>query len=154
VAGVWRDVLPPAVFFKSIGTLTNTVVQEMVSSVLCLQDISSDEAGELHSLFSLFTSRLCDAFVTSRDAEAFSVKPMDEGGKQQMRANLLKYGRKVVMLEQIMAVLDASLQVIVDLWAAGKGPLADELTADQVKHLMRALFQNTEKRASALAKIK
>lgn len=126
----------------------------MVSSVLCLQDISADEAAELHSLFSLFILRVRDAFVTSPNSEGMVVKTGDEDSRQQARANLLKYGRKVAMLEQVMVVLDASLQVIVDLWAAGKGPLANELTADQVKHLVRALFQNTEKRASALTKIK
>lgn len=126
----------------------------MVSNVLCLQDISADEAAELHSLFSLFILRVRDAFVTSPNSEGLVVKTGDEDSRQQARANLLKYGRKVAMLEQVMVVLDASLQVIVDLWAAGKGPLANELTADQVKHLVRALFQNTEKRASALTKIK
>lgn len=39
-------------------------------------------------------------------------------------------------------------------WADGKGPLAEEFSAAEVKSLIRALFQNTERRAAALAKIK
>lgn len=39
-------------------------------------------------------------------------------------------------------------------WADGKGPLAAEFSAAEVKSLIRALFQNTERRAAALAKIK
>ena len=39
-------------------------------------------------------------------------------------------------------------------WSDGKGPLALYFTADEAKALVRALFQNTEKRAVVLASIK
>ena len=39
-------------------------------------------------------------------------------------------------------------------WAEGKGPLAVEFSGPEMKSLVRALFQNTERRAVALAKIK
>ena len=38
-------------------------------------------------------------------------------------------------------------------WCQGKGPLATWLTPHQVKQLIRALFQNTEKRAQLLTQI-
>ena len=123
----------------------------MTSNVLCLQDISSDEAAELHTLFSMFVTRVQECFALH--SQAVNSQCSDES-QTVARANLLKYARKVTMLEQLMAVLDASLQIIVDLWSNGKGSLANEFTADQIKHLIRALFQNTEKRANALAKIK
>ena len=34
------------------------------------------------------------------------------------------------------------------------GPLAAEFTAEQVKHLIRALFQNSDRRAALLARIR
>lgn len=39
-------------------------------------------------------------------------------------------------------------------WANAKGPLAVEFSSSEVKSLIRALFQNTERRAVALSKIK
>ena len=39
-------------------------------------------------------------------------------------------------------------------WGGGKGHLGMEFQAEQVKQLIRALFQNTERRAAVLAKIK
>lgn len=39
-------------------------------------------------------------------------------------------------------------------WADAKGPLALEFSSSEVKNLIRALFQNTERRAVALTKIK
>ena len=35
-----------------------------------------------------------------------------------------------------------------------QGPLAMVFTADELKHLIRALFQNTERRAAVMAKIR
>jgi len=47
--------------------------------------------------------------------------------------------------------LNASLREIEDRWADGKGPLANEYTPDEVKRLIRALFQNTDRRATILS---
>lgn len=38
-------------------------------------------------------------------------------------------------------------------WADGKGPLADELKLEQIKSLLKALFQNTDRRAALLKHI-
>lgn len=55
---------------------------------------------------------------------------------------------------QVQFVLGASLHEIDDRWADGKGPLAVELSPTEVKQMIRALFQNTERRAVVLAKIR
>lgn len=57
-------------------------------------------------------------------------------------------------LLELIKILEASLRDIQDRWADGKGPLAHEFTAIQVKQLIRALFQNTERRAALLTTIK
>ena len=51
-------------------------------------------------------------------------------------------------------VLKANLHELEDCWASGKGPLANEFTPDEVKRLIRALFQNTDRRAGVLSRIK
>lgn len=55
---------------------------------------------------------------------------------------------------ELIIVLGASLQDIENRWAQGKGPLAHEFTPDEAKQLVRALFQNTDRRAKVLARIK
>lgn len=42
---------------------------------------------------------------------------------------------------------------IVEQWADGKGVFSLNYKADEIKHLIRALFQNTDRRANALARI-
>lgn len=55
---------------------------------------------------------------------------------------------------ELIVILGASLQDIENRWAQGKGPLAHEFTPDEAKQLVRALFQNTDRRAKVLARIK
>jgi centromere/kinetochore protein ZW10 len=56
----------------------------------------------------------------------------------------VRYVRKWNRFTEIIVVLNASLREIEDRWASGKGPLANEYTPDEVKRLIRALFQNTD----------
>lgn len=42
---------------------------------------------------------------------------------------------------------------ILELWADGKGPLTLNYKSEEIRHLIRALFQNTDRRANVLASI-
>ena len=56
--------------------------------------------------------------------------------------------------QELQHLLGASLKDIEDRWASGRGPLAAHFAADEVKQMIRALFQNTDHRAAILARIK
>ena len=56
-------------------------------------------------------------------------------------------------LEQLKTILNGSLKQITELWCEGAGILTANYTAEEVRHLIRALFQNTDRRAMALASI-
>lgn len=58
-----------------------------------------------------------------------------------------------VKLQQLKMILNSSMVNIVDHWADGKGPFTMHYKAEEIRHLIRALFQNTDHRASALAAI-
>ena len=51
-------------------------------------------------------------------------------------------------------ILKASMREIEDRWTNGKGPLANEFKVEEVRRLVRALFQNTDKRAEMLTRIR
>jgi len=55
---------------------------------------------------------------------------------------------------ELIKLLGASLKEIEIRWGNGKGPLAQEFTAPQVKQLIRAIFQNTDRRSNLLASIR
>ena len=50
-------------------------------------------------------------------------------------------------------VLNASLQEIGEQWCDGAGILTANYNAEEIRHLIRALFQNTDRRAKALYSI-
>ncbi|NXN09957.1 ZW10 protein, partial [Indicator maculatus] len=141
---VWQDVLPVNVYCKAMGTLLNTALSEVVTRIAALEDISAEDADRLYSL--------CRTMV-EEGPQVFTPLPEEERNKKYQE-EVPVHVQKWMTFKQLMIILQASLQEIVDQWADGKGPLAAEFSAAEVKSLIRALFQNTERRAAALARIK
>ncbi|NWW72055.1 ZW10 protein, partial [Climacteris rufus] len=141
---VWQDVLPVNVYCKAMGTLLNTALTEIVTRIAALEDISAEDADRLYSL--------CKVMVEEGPQVFTPLLEEDQNKKYQEEVPV--YVQKWMTFKELMIILQANLQEIVDQWADGKGPLAAEFSAAEVKSLIRALFQNTERRAAALAKIK
>lgn len=138
---LWQDVLPPNIYCKSIGTIMNTVVDDLIQRVLVLEDIAADAATQICSLFGTLQDKGPDVFVL-------------DGQPDSSRGDVIRYVRRWNKFREIILVLNASLREIDDRWAGGKGPLAAEFSPEEVKRLIRALFQNTDRRATVLARIK
>ncbi|NXG01119.1 ZW10 protein, partial [Sakesphorus luctuosus] len=141
---VWQDVFPVNVYCKAMGTLLNTAMAEIVTRIVALEDISAEDADRLYSL--------CRIMVEEGPQVFTPLSEEDKNKKYQEEVPI--YVQKWMTFKELMIILQANLQEIVDQWADGKGPLAAEFSAAEVKSLIRALFQNTERRAAALAKIK
>ncbi|XP_007424635.1 centromere/kinetochore protein zw10 homolog [Python bivittatus] len=141
---VWQDVLPVNIYCRAMGTLLNTALVEIISRIVALEDISAENADRLHAL--------CKT-VVDEGPQVFVPLP-EEKENRHFQEEVPVYVPKWIMFKELMLVLQASLQEIVDRWAGSKGPLAAEFSPSEVKSLIRALFQNTERRAAALASIK
>ncbi|GFS88287.1 hypothetical protein NPIL_702861 [Nephila pilipes] len=136
---VWSDVLPVEVYFKAIGTLFNTCLEEIILRISSMEDIAAEAAAQLDSIF---------AILLKQGPDLFKVTAIDKSNSVHI------YVKRWFKFQELQLILSASMREIVDRWASGKGPLAAHFTAGEVKHLIRALFQNTERRAAALAKIR
>ncbi|XP_065654056.1 centromere/kinetochore protein zw10 homolog isoform X2 [Hydra vulgaris] len=134
---VWYGVLPITFFKKTLAILFDSVLENIISSVLKLEDISAEEAGQLHSLLGSLLER--SSVITQQCSDEFV------GIKEHVRC-----WDKFNMLIQM---LEASLQTIVAMWDNGEGELAKCMNDGEVRTLVRALFQNTDRRSQALAKI-
>lgn len=66
---------------------------------------------------------------------------------------LARLAPNLTRFDELCCVLNSSLQNIVDRWLNGQGPLASQFSPIEVKQLIRALFQTSERRTAALAKI-
>lgn len=141
---VWQDVLPVNIYCKAMGTLLNIAIAEMIARITALEDISTEDGDRLYSL--------CKT-VIDEGPQVFA--PLsDENKNKKYQEEVPVYVSKWMPFKELMIMLQASLQEIGDRWADGKGPLATAFPSSEVKALIRALFQNTERRAAALAKIK
>ncbi|XP_061448733.1 centromere/kinetochore protein zw10 homolog isoform X2 [Rhineura floridana] len=141
---IWQDVLPVNIYCRAMGTLLNTALAEIISRITTLEDISAENADRLHAL--------CQTMV-DEGPHVFVPLP-EEKQNVPFQEEVPVYVPKWMAFKELMLVLQASLQEIVDRWADGKGPLATEFSPSEVKNLIRGLFQNTERRAAALARIK
>jgi len=130
---VWGNVLPGSVYLKCQGTLLNTVLEELITIITSLEDISADAGGQLVSLLGQLVSK----------------SPALFSGEEPSRV-VRRWGK----FKELIFILGATLREIEERWGGGKGKLGEEFPAEQVKQLVRALFQNTERRATVLAKIK
>lgn len=59
-----------------------------------------------------------------------------------------------IKLQELIFVLGGSLKDIEAHWQDGTGPLAVHFRTEELRSLIKALFQNTQFRANLLAKIK
>lgn len=78
------------------------------------------------------------------------------GSERERAARRLEASRQVdgwTRHEELGHLLQSSMSEVEVRWAAGKGPLAEVLEAGQLRSLVKALFQNNERRAALLAKI-
>ncbi|KAL7853890.1 hypothetical protein AOLI_G00207340 [Acnodon oligacanthus] len=141
---VWQDVLPVNIYCKSMGTLLNTAISEMITKIMMLEDISTEDGERLHTL--------CQTIIEEGPL-VFTPLP-EENKNKKYQEEVPVYVKKWMTFKELSIVLHASLQEIVDRWAEGKGPLAQEFSSSEMKSLIRALFQNTDRRAIALTKIK
>ncbi|XP_060792114.1 centromere/kinetochore protein zw10 homolog [Neoarius graeffei] len=141
---VWQDVLPVNIYCKSMGTLLNTAISELITKIMMLEDISTEDGERLHTL--------CQTII---EEGPLVFTPFSEESKnKKYQEEVPVYVKKWMTFKELSIVLQASLQEIVDRWAEGKGPLAQEFCSNEMKSLIRALFQNTNRRAVALTKIK
>ncbi|XP_076628616.1 zeste-white 10 kinetochore protein isoform X1 [Colletes latitarsis] len=131
---VWLDVLPVNVYCRAVGCIMNSMVEDLILRVISVEDIPVDDATELVTLFDMIVKRAPIIFPDPR--------------------KIHEHVRKWEKFLELIKVLGASLKEIEIRWGGGKGPLAREFTASQVKQLIRALFQNTERRSNLLSSIK
>ncbi|XP_024249593.1 centromere/kinetochore protein zw10 homolog isoform X2 [Oncorhynchus tshawytscha] len=141
---VWQDVLPVNIYCKAMGILLNTAISELIAKIMMLEDISTEDGEHLQIL--------CQTII--EEGPPVFIPLPEENKNKKYQEEVPVYVKKWITFKELVIVLQANLQEIVDRWAEGKGPLALEFSSSDMKSLIRALFQNTERRAVALTKIK
>jgi len=141
----WNNVLPGNIFKHSFAILFNTVLENILSSIFRMEDISAEEAGNLHVVLGTLVTRTTDIIN-----ENFKVDNIDPDGDTSIYDHIRAWSK----FKHLIAILDSSLLGISNMWGNGDGDLASCMNEGEVRSLIRALFQNTDQRSKVLAKIK
>lgn len=134
---VYKEILPAHVHKDGVGNLLDVLISYIVKGVLTLEDIVSADATELHQVL-----------VTVLEKGPSVMQWSDNQAK-----DIPLHCPSWVRLQELAFVLDARLYEIVERWGQGKGSVAKNFKAVEVRNLIKALFTNTDRRAAALSKI-
>ena len=134
VARVWKGVMTTCVYAKALGRLTTALLKAVTGPILALEDIPAPDSDFLAEQMEAVSGRVDALFDLGSGSQA-----------------AIFCGAPYYRFKEIGLCLAGSLQSISDRWAAGAGPLAVHLTPSELKSLVKALFQNTERRAAFLA---
>ncbi|XP_043199000.1 centromere/kinetochore protein zw10 homolog [Amphibalanus amphitrite] len=155
VCRVWRPVLPAGVHARAAGLLLSVVTGWITERVLAQQDISASAASQLTAAAGPLVD---DALALFRPDTEGEEDPTEGGApavsESEARALLSRHTAGWGRFTELLLVLEETMRGILDRWSDGKGPLAQHFSAEQARHLVRALFQNNERRAATLARIK
>lgn len=131
---VWIGVFPSNVFTKLMATLVNMFVDELIHRVCTVEDISMEMATQLTEMYTLVVQKAPQLFQNTSDVDT--------------------YVKSWIKLQELIFVLGGSLKDIENHWNDGTGPLAVHFNVEELRSLIKALFQNTQFRANLLSKIK
>ena len=84
----------------------------------------------------------------------FLADDVEDKRNDTSKMDVIRYVKRWNKFKELILILNASLREIEDRWSEGKGPLAIDFSVEEVKKLIRALFQNTDRRAATLSRIK
>uniref|UniRef100_A0A8C7KVV3 Centromere/kinetochore protein zw10 homolog n=1 Tax=Oncorhynchus kisutch TaxID=8019 RepID=A0A8C7KVV3_ONCKI len=135
---VWQDVLPVNIYCKAIGTLLNTAISELIAKIMMLEDISTEDGEHLHIL--------CQTII--EEGPLVFIPLPEESKNKKYQEEVSVYVTKWITFKELVIVLRANLQEIYSDLSLFP------FCSSEMKSLIRALFQNTERRAVALSKIK
>lgn len=130
---VWQKVLNYYDYNSTIGVLLDTLCTSVIDDIMKISDIPADVCEQLVDILKLIATRGPKLFTEPKEIHM--------------------YVTHWAKMNEVMFVLNSRLELIGERWADGKGPLALHFTADEMRALIRALFQNTDARAALLAVI-
>ncbi|XP_018566093.1 centromere/kinetochore protein zw10 homolog [Anoplophora glabripennis] len=129
----WHKVLPYPTYNKALGLMLNSLCNSIITSIVKFEDISYDAAEQMVEIMKTIFIRGPKLFTNPKEISL--------------------YVSSWCKLNELNFVLGANLLDINDRWVDGKGALALQFKPVEIKQLITALFQNTDRKSALLAKI-
>ena len=91
---IWQDVLPLGIYRRTIGTLLNSVVEEMVQRVLILEDIAADAAVQIVTIFFALQDKAPEVFH------------LEDKNKETSKGDIIRYVKKWNRFKELIGKKD------------------------------------------------
>ncbi|XP_055306805.1 centromere/kinetochore protein zw10-like [Sitodiplosis mosellana] len=137
-------------WLSNVGNNSNDIVVQIERRDCIITSLLEDRSKRFAQQISNQRSQLMD-ILKEFDLTDSMVELGPTAYKDPLDVSI--YVKHWVKLQQIKMILNASMGKIAEQWAGGKGPLTLHFRAEDVRHLIRALFQNTDRRANVLSTI-
>ncbi|KAK9745944.1 Centromere/kinetochore Zw10 [Popillia japonica] len=128
----WHKILPQSEYNRSMGYVLNYLCNYIINAVLNTEEVSSEIRAQLVDTFKDILTRGPKIFPNPKDVHRY-VKVWDR-------------------FNELVFILNSSLNEMCDRWADGNGPLALQFKPEEVQRLIRTLFPNNDRRVTLLAK--
>lgn len=161
LACVWKGIMPSVVFQQATGTIINAVMSDIIERVIDTEEIGEADSKTLCDNMEWFTAEVTEilkvlprslgALAPERKLNPVIVIQVGQGG---VEVAPFKFVPAWFRFLEVKFMLDARMGEVADRWLDGNGPLAEHLKLEEVKKMIRALFDNNEKRAKLLAMIR
>jgi hypothetical protein len=148
---LWISILPNSFFLNTFGYLFELVCSDLIKSVICLEDIASDDAKLCISAFEIVEKAVYN--LISKQIDSNGVEMPQTNVEKMLDFDAAKLIKSWNRFKYLKVILDSNLQGIDELWSDGLGPLALNFTSEELRSLIRALFMITDRRQALLAKI-
>uniref|UniRef100_A0A0N5ARX0 WASH-7_N domain-containing protein n=1 Tax=Syphacia muris TaxID=451379 RepID=A0A0N5ARX0_9BILA len=135
IARVWHGVFSNTVFAKALGNIVAFLLDSIIRIILGTDDIREYDANISAKLIAQILMKMEELFKFDNSKQS-SIHRFVES----------QYFR----LKEVLFCLNASLLLIHSRWCSGKGPLAQWLQPNELRHLIKALFQASEQREKVL----
>jgi centromere/kinetochore protein ZW10 len=142
VRTVWQPVLSTSVWEFVIGNLVEAVVKRLIDEVLAFDDISVGEGELLRKLMLAALESMSSLFGKE-------IRELEGGAGNQSTDLVRKWVPSWRKLERLTDLLDMSLRPISQSWESGDLSSCG-FSADEVQHLIKAIFSETPLRTECL----
>lgn len=139
---MWQPILAESVYNLAFGKLVNAVVTRLINEVLAFDDISVEEGEQLRKL-------MLDAMAGLSTLFASANEDSDEAGGDCAKDSVQRRVPLWRKLLRLTDLLDMSLRPITQSWENGDLP-SSGFSADEVQHLIKAIFSETDLRSECL----
>ncbi|KAI0989168.1 hypothetical protein GJ496_010867 [Pomphorhynchus laevis] len=130
---IWVDhCARPRVLYCKIGEMFETLFDKLVQIVLNTEDFTMEDSVALEGFFNFLVKTAMNMF---KDTEAIE--------------SLLP---SLPILSELSKLLGLSMTELLDRWQ--NGPTSDLLTVNQLQHLVKSLFENSDAREKIIQKIR